>query len=187
MFPSHFHQLEEDYSSHVVCIREDKILKSISFSTYWLRFDEVIWLVGLFHSDIDKTHKGFNVLWLIRHAHFHLFLLHKCLAKRGWLNLQGSFTSTGLVVSSKLPRFSDEYTLTIDSADPKSISAGKSVQFTKSVTQWSLSLSFSLSFSALLSVHYKLELMLYVFCLYFSGSRKREFLSRVCSGKTWKH
>ncbi|CAG7908241.1 unnamed protein product [Brassica rapa] len=48
----------------------------------------------------------------------------------------GSFTSTGLVVSSKLPRFSDEYTLTIDSADPKSISAGKSVQFTKSVTQW---------------------------------------------------
>ncbi|RID69984.1 hypothetical protein BRARA_C02041 [Brassica rapa] len=49
---------------------------------------------------------------------------------------QGSFTSTGLVVSSKLPRFSDEYTLTIDSADPKSISAGKSVQLTKSVTQW---------------------------------------------------
>uniref|UniRef100_A0A2K1YWR8 Signal peptidase complex subunit 2 n=1 Tax=Populus trichocarpa TaxID=3694 RepID=A0A2K1YWR8_POPTR len=27
---------------------------------------------------------------------------------------KGSFTSTGLVVSSKLPRFSDEYTLTID-------------------------------------------------------------------------
>ncbi|KAF8086130.1 hypothetical protein N665_0634s0016 [Sinapis alba] len=50
--------------------------------------------------------------------------------------LEGSFTSTGLVVSSKLPRFSDEYTLTIDSADPKSISAGNSVQFTKSVTQW---------------------------------------------------
>ncbi|CAH8273143.1 unnamed protein product [Arabidopsis lyrata] len=50
--------------------------------------------------------------------------------------LEGSFTSTGLVVSSKLPRFSDQYTLTIDSADPKSISTGKSVQFTKSVTQW---------------------------------------------------
>ncbi|KAF3575831.1 hypothetical protein DY000_02028880 [Brassica cretica] len=49
---------------------------------------------------------------------------------------EGSFTSTGLVVSSKLPRFSGEYTLTIDSADPKSISAGKSVQLTKSVTQW---------------------------------------------------
>ncbi|CAA7028977.1 unnamed protein product [Microthlaspi erraticum] len=49
---------------------------------------------------------------------------------------EGSFTSTGLVVSSKLPRFSDLYTLTIDSADPKSISAGKSVQLTKSVTQW---------------------------------------------------
>ncbi|XVF24036.1 hypothetical protein REPUB_Repub13aG0092000 [Reevesia pubescens] len=48
----------------------------------------------------------------------------------------GSFTSTGLVVSSKLPRFSDLYTLTIGSADPKSISAGKPVELTKSVTQW---------------------------------------------------
>uniref|UniRef100_A0A1J3EZ81 Signal peptidase complex subunit 2 n=2 Tax=Noccaea caerulescens TaxID=107243 RepID=A0A1J3EZ81_NOCCA len=51
-------------------------------------------------------------------------------------HLEGSFTSTGLVVSSKLPRFSDQYTLTIESADPKSISAGKSVHLTKSVTQW---------------------------------------------------
>ncbi|KAL4296442.1 hypothetical protein GQ457_12G032580 [Hibiscus cannabinus] len=48
----------------------------------------------------------------------------------------GSVTSTGLVVSSKLPRFSDLYTLTIASADPKSISAGKPVELTKSVTQW---------------------------------------------------
>ncbi|XP_057981715.1 signal peptidase complex subunit 2 [Malania oleifera] len=48
----------------------------------------------------------------------------------------GSFNCTGLVVSSKLPRFSDLYTLGIASADPESISAGKSVQFTKSVTQW---------------------------------------------------
>ncbi|XP_020083416.1 probable signal peptidase complex subunit 2 isoform X2 [Ananas comosus] len=48
----------------------------------------------------------------------------------------GSFNSTGLVVSSKLPRFSDQYTLTIASADPKSISANKPVQFTKSVTKW---------------------------------------------------
>ncbi|XP_022133924.1 probable signal peptidase complex subunit 2 [Momordica charantia] len=48
----------------------------------------------------------------------------------------GSFTSTGLVVSSKLSRFSDLYTLTISSADPKSISANKPVHFTKSVTQW---------------------------------------------------
>ncbi|XP_017617416.1 signal peptidase complex subunit 2-like [Gossypium arboreum] len=48
----------------------------------------------------------------------------------------GSVTSTGLVVSSKLPRFSDLYTLSIVSADPKSISAGKPVEFTKSVTQW---------------------------------------------------
>uniref|UniRef100_A0A7N0R8E0 Signal peptidase complex subunit 2 n=1 Tax=Kalanchoe fedtschenkoi TaxID=63787 RepID=A0A7N0R8E0_KALFE len=50
--------------------------------------------------------------------------------------LEGSFTSTGLVVSSKLPRFSDLYTLTIASADPESISANKPVEFTKSVTKW---------------------------------------------------
>ncbi|XP_010917182.1 signal peptidase complex subunit 2 [Elaeis guineensis] len=48
----------------------------------------------------------------------------------------GSFNSTGLIVSSKLPRFSDMYTLTVASADPKSISANKPVQLTKSVTKW---------------------------------------------------
>ncbi|KAK2377139.1 putative signal peptidase complex subunit [Trifolium repens] len=48
----------------------------------------------------------------------------------------GSFTSTGLVVSSKLPRFSDMYTLTVESADPKSISASELVHLTKSVTEW---------------------------------------------------
>lgn len=42
------------------------------------------------------------------------------------------------MVSSKLPRFSDLYTLSIESADPKSISAGKPVEFTKSVTKWYL-------------------------------------------------
>uniref|UniRef100_A0A0D3FWC6 Signal peptidase complex subunit 2 n=3 Tax=Oryza TaxID=4527 RepID=A0A0D3FWC6_9ORYZ len=48
----------------------------------------------------------------------------------------GSFNSTGLVISSKLPRFSDMYTITIASADPQSISANKPVHFTKSVTKW---------------------------------------------------
>ncbi|XP_074353497.1 signal peptidase complex subunit 2-like [Apium graveolens] len=48
----------------------------------------------------------------------------------------GSFNSTGLIVSSKLPRFSDMYTLNIASADPQSISARPTVEFTKSVTQW---------------------------------------------------
>jgi len=48
----------------------------------------------------------------------------------------GSFNSTGLIISSKLPRFSDMYTLTIASADPQSISANKPVHFTKSVTKW---------------------------------------------------
>ncbi|XP_019258652.1 PREDICTED: probable signal peptidase complex subunit 2 [Nicotiana attenuata] len=49
---------------------------------------------------------------------------------------EGSFNSTGLIVSSKLPRFSDKYTLTVETADPKSISAKPKVEFTKSVTQW---------------------------------------------------
>ncbi|KAI9080682.1 hypothetical protein K1719_037348 [Acacia pycnantha] len=48
----------------------------------------------------------------------------------------GSYVGTGLIVSSKLPRFSDMYTLTIASADPKSISANEPVHLTKSVTQW---------------------------------------------------
>ncbi|KAL5710421.1 hypothetical protein ACHQM5_020984 [Ranunculus cassubicifolius] len=48
----------------------------------------------------------------------------------------GIFTSTGLVVSSKMPKFSDMYTLSITSSDPKSISAGKPVELTKSVTKW---------------------------------------------------
>ncbi|BBG98039.1 Mitochondrial substrate carrier family protein [Prunus dulcis] len=42
-----------------------------------------------------------------------------------------SFTSTGLVVSSQLPRFSDMYTVVIASADPKSISSNQPVKFTK--------------------------------------------------------
>ncbi|GER54459.1 microsomal signal peptidase 25 kDa subunit family protein [Striga asiatica] len=50
--------------------------------------------------------------------------------------LQDSFNSTGLIITSKLPRFSDLYSLTIASADPKSISAKPPVEFTKSVTQW---------------------------------------------------
>ncbi|KAF7830985.1 putative signal peptidase complex subunit 2 [Senna tora] len=48
----------------------------------------------------------------------------------------GSYTGTGLIVSSKLPRFSDMYTLTIASGDPNSISANDPVHLTKSVTQW---------------------------------------------------
>nr|XP_043637533.1 probable signal peptidase complex subunit 2 [Erigeron canadensis] len=47
-----------------------------------------------------------------------------------------AYNSTGLMVSSKLPRFSDMYTLMIASADPKSISAKPTVELTKSVTKW---------------------------------------------------
>ncbi|KAG9445156.1 hypothetical protein H6P81_016496 [Aristolochia fimbriata] len=49
--------------------------------------------------------------------------------------IEGSF-STGLVISSKLSRFSDMYTLTVASADPKSIAANEPVHLTKSVTKW---------------------------------------------------
>lgn len=48
----------------------------------------------------------------------------------------GSFNTTGLVLSSKLPRFSDMYTLIIESSDPNSISANKPVELTKSITKW---------------------------------------------------
>ncbi|KAF0932112.1 hypothetical protein E2562_008649 [Oryza meyeriana var. granulata] len=48
----------------------------------------------------------------------------------------GSFNRTGLVISSKLPRLSDMYTLTIASADPQSKSSSEPVRFTKSVTKW---------------------------------------------------
>ncbi|BAF09079.1 signal peptidase complex subunit 2 [Oryza sativa Japonica Group] len=48
----------------------------------------------------------------------------------------GSFNRTGLVISSKLPRLSDMYTLTIASADPHSKSSSEPVHFTKSVTKW---------------------------------------------------
>lgn len=50
--------------------------------------------------------------------------------------LKDSFSSTGLAISSKFPRFSEMYTLEIASADPASISANPPVDFTKSVTKW---------------------------------------------------
>eukprot|EP00271_Cylindrocystis_brebissonii_P015447 TRINITY_DN38346_c0_g1_i1.p1 TRINITY_DN38346_c0_g1~~TRINITY_DN38346_c0_g1_i1.p1 ORF type:complete len:197 (+),score=40.85 TRINITY_DN38346_c0_g1_i1:231-821(+) len=48
----------------------------------------------------------------------------------------GSVTQTGLAISSTLPRFSDLYTLKVESADPKSIAAKPSVSLTKTVTKW---------------------------------------------------
>lgn len=69
-------------------------------------------------------------------------IIFNILIERAILFRQGSYVGTGLVVSSKLPRFSDLYTLTIASADPKSISANDPVHLTKSVTQWYLSLHF---------------------------------------------
>ncbi|GBG64854.1 hypothetical protein CBR_g48322 [Chara braunii] len=50
--------------------------------------------------------------------------------------VERSCTRTGLAVSSKMSRFSDTYTLRIESADPTSKAAYPAVEFTKSVTTW---------------------------------------------------
>ncbi|OAE19888.1 hypothetical protein AXG93_1130s1410 [Marchantia polymorpha subsp. ruderalis] len=52
------------------------------------------------------------------------------------LFISDSFSTTGLALSSKLPRYSDLYTLRIESSDPQSIAAHPPVEFTKSVTKW---------------------------------------------------
>eukprot|EP00897_Mesotaenium_endlicherianum_P004599 jgi/Mesen1/4167/ME000219S03293 len=48
----------------------------------------------------------------------------------------GSFTQTGLAVSSRMARYSDAFTLRIASSDPSSIAAHEPVELTKSVTDW---------------------------------------------------
>ncbi|GAQ81603.1 microsomal signal peptidase complex subunit [Klebsormidium nitens] len=48
----------------------------------------------------------------------------------------GSYTTTGLAVSSKLPRFSSQYTLRIGSSEPNSVSARPAVEMTRSITEW---------------------------------------------------
>eukprot|EP00245_Coleochaete_scutata_P007553 TRINITY_DN23000_c0_g1_i1.p1 TRINITY_DN23000_c0_g1~~TRINITY_DN23000_c0_g1_i1.p1 ORF type:complete len:205 (-),score=45.24 TRINITY_DN23000_c0_g1_i1:346-960(-) len=49
---------------------------------------------------------------------------------------QGSVMQPGLAVSSKMPRYSDLYTLTIASRNPNSKAAKDPVELTKSVTKW---------------------------------------------------
>eukprot|EP00243_Klebsormidium_subtile_P000324 TRINITY_DN10550_c0_g1_i2.p2 TRINITY_DN10550_c0_g1~~TRINITY_DN10550_c0_g1_i2.p2 ORF type:complete len:113 (+),score=6.03 TRINITY_DN10550_c0_g1_i2:569-907(+) len=48
----------------------------------------------------------------------------------------GSYTTTGLAVSSKLPRFSSQYTLRLASTEPHSVSARPAVEMTRSITDW---------------------------------------------------
>lgn len=50
--------------------------------------------------------------------------------------LPGTFSSTGLAVSTRYPRYSESYTIRIASADPQSIAAHAPIEFTKSVTKW---------------------------------------------------
>lgn len=96
-----------------------------------------VWVQGAV--ELPNMLKVFGQLYS---AHYSLrdFILNFEVAS---LIFSGIINSTGLMVSSKLPRFSDLYTLTIASADPESITAKPPVEFTKSVTKWSLSLSLS--------------------------------------------
>jgi len=48
----------------------------------------------------------------------------------------GSYTTTGLAISSKLPRFSSQYTLRIASSEPQSVSARPAVEMTRNITEW---------------------------------------------------
>lgn len=50
--------------------------------------------------------------------------------------LLGSFTQTGLAVSSRIGRYTDVYTLRIESSDPSSAAAHAPVELTKSITKW---------------------------------------------------
>ncbi|CAA6668712.1 unnamed protein product [Spirodela intermedia] len=67
---------------------------------------------------------------------FNVFLLIISYTKEKSAILFTHPPSHWLVVASKFPRFSDMYTLTISSADPKSILAKKPVHLTKTVTKW---------------------------------------------------
>ncbi|KAH1045470.1 hypothetical protein J1N35_036254 [Gossypium stocksii] len=109
----------------------------------------VIALVAQFYKKKFPENRDFLIVCIVLYPfYFELtFFIHNCLLQLVIYTKEknailftyppvGSVTSTGLVVSSKLPRFSDLYTLTIASADPQSISAGKPVELTKSVTQW---------------------------------------------------
>lgn len=102
---------------------------------------QFVWTLQLLHNIRiivnSFVHENDRALWNLYKLNF----LRSLVISYCNFFVQGSFTSTGLVISSKLPRFSDLYTLTISSSDPKSISANEPVQFTKSVTRWSLSFS----------------------------------------------
>ncbi|XP_065872711.1 signal peptidase complex subunit 2 [Euphorbia lathyris] len=101
----------------------------------------IIALVAQFYNKKFPENKDFLIVCIVLYVVFNglLQLIIYTKEKNAILFTyppKGSYTTTGVIVSSKLPRFSDEYTLSVASSDPKSISAGKPVQFTKSVTQW---------------------------------------------------
>eukprot|EP00249_Psilotum_nudum_P000992 c13233_g1_i1 orf=370-957(+) len=98
-------------------------------------------LIAQFYPKKFPANKNILVTCIVFYAFFHILLqlvLH--LKEKNHIlfthPLHGSFSSTGLAVSSKLPRYSDLYTLQIVSSDPKSIAANPPVEFTESVTQW---------------------------------------------------
>jgi len=123
----------------------------VTFSNIRLFLGAIIIVIALFAQFYNKKfpqNKDFLLICIGLYVVFNGFLQLLTYTKEKNAILftyppKGSYTSTGLVISSKLPRFSDEYTLSIASADPKSVSAGKTVEFTKSVTKWCLSSHYS--------------------------------------------
>ncbi|KAL4586804.1 hypothetical protein LXL04_011448 [Taraxacum kok-saghyz] len=79
-----------------------------------------------------------QVLGLPKHPKWSLNLYYVTFASNDFIMvwIGSDYKSTRLVIFSKLPTFSDLYTLTIASTNPKSISTNPTVGFTKSVTKW---------------------------------------------------
>ncbi|XP_062092536.1 signal peptidase complex subunit 2 [Humulus lupulus] len=135
------HMLDESVSEIVT---SRGYVEDVRLSNVRLLLGTVIIVIALFAQFYKKKFPenrdfliGCIVLYVVFNALLQLIIYTK--EKNAILftyPLAGSFTSTGLEVSSKLPRFSDMYTLTISSADPKSISANEPVESTKSVTKW---------------------------------------------------
>jgi len=98
-------------------------------------------LAAQFYPKKFPENKNFLIGCIILYVIFNILLQYIILTREKQHILfthpfPGSFSSTGLAISSKLPRHSDMYTLRIASADPLSKAAHPPVELTKSVTKW---------------------------------------------------
>ncbi|KAG0599894.1 hypothetical protein M758_12G185500 [Ceratodon purpureus] len=96
-------------------------------------------LAAQFYPKKFPENKTFLIGCIILYVLFNVLLQYVILTKEKQHILfthPKSFSGTGLAISSKLPRYSDMYTLQIASADPEHIAAHPPVELTKSVTKW---------------------------------------------------